>query len=109
MPLCGKRIRASQVPGSAVTKGIWQGQLSHDSRVCSARFDDRGLVSAAGLVPVLGLVRRAGLIELADAQLAVPGAAGAAAGAKVATLVAGMVAGADSISDMVCCGMVGCC
>ena len=49
---------------------------------------------------MLGLVRRAGLIELADAQLTVPGAAGAAAGAKVATLVAGMVAGADSISDM---------
>jgi hypothetical protein len=58
------------------------------------------LVSSAGLVPVLALVERAGLRELADGHLSVPGAAGSSAGAKVATLVAGMAAGADSISDM---------
>jgi hypothetical protein len=63
-------------------------------------FDDRNLVSCAGLVPVMALADRAGLSALAGAHLSVPGAAGVAAGAKVSTLVAGMVAGADSVSDM---------
>ena len=43
---------------------------------------------------------RAGLIDLADHWLTVPGGAGHAAGLKVSALVAGMVAGADSIADM---------
>jgi hypothetical protein len=63
-------------------------------------FDDRNLVSCAGLVPAMALADRAGLSALAGAHLSVPGAAGVAAGAKVSTLVAGMVAGADSVSDM---------
>jgi hypothetical protein len=100
MPLCGKRIRASQVFDSAVTKGISRVQLSHVAQLRSARFDEQSLVSAAGLVPVLGLARWVGLAELADAHLTVPGGAGQHAGAKVAGLVAGMVAGADSIADM---------
>jgi hypothetical protein len=100
MPLCGKRIRASQVFDSAITKGIWLVQLSHGSPVRSARFDDPGLVSGAGLVPALILAGRAGLAELADRHLTVAGGAGIAAGAKVTALVAGMLAGADSIADM---------
>jgi hypothetical protein len=48
----------------------------------------------------MGLVRRAGLTELADRHLSVAGGAGFAAGLKVSALVGGMVAGADSISDM---------
>lgn len=75
-------------------------QLSHASSVRSARFDDPNLVSFAGLVPAAGLAGRAGLEELADRHLSVPGSAGAAAGAKVGCLVAAMVAGADSIADM---------
>jgi hypothetical protein len=75
-------------------------RLSHVDPVRSARFDDRNLVSVAGLVPALGLAERAGLEGLADRHLTVPGGAGAAAGAKVSSLVAGMVAGADSIADM---------
>jgi hypothetical protein len=63
-------------------------------------FDDSGLVSAGGLVPVLGLAQRAGLQELARARLTVPGGPGCAAGLKVSALVAGMVAGADCIDDM---------
>jgi Transposase DDE domain group 1 len=63
-------------------------------------FDDRNLVSCAGLVPVMALADQAELTALAGAHLSVPGAAGIAAGAKVSTLVAGMVAGADSVSDM---------
>jgi hypothetical protein len=75
-------------------------RLSHVDPVRSVRFDDRNLVSVAGLVPALGLAERAGLEGLADRHLTVPGGAGAAAGAKVSSLVAGMVAGADSIADM---------
>jgi hypothetical protein len=100
MPFCGKRIRASQVFDSAVTKGIWRVQLSHEAPVRFARFDDSCLVASAGLVPVMALAQRAGLVETGGALLTVPGSAGSAAGAKVASLVAGMVAGADSISDM---------
>jgi hypothetical protein len=75
-------------------------QLSHAAPVRLASFDDPSLVSSAGLVPVLALAQRAGLLELAGERLTVPGGAGHAAGAKVASLVAGMVAGADCIEDM---------
>ena len=75
-------------------------KLSHTRSATSAVFDDPNLVSAAGLVPVLALAQRAGLADLADLHLSVPGDKGANAGLKVASLVAGMVAGADSIDDM---------
>ena len=39
-------------------------------------FDEPNLVSHAGLVPAMGLATRAGLIELADRRLTVPGGAG---------------------------------
>jgi hypothetical protein len=51
-------------------------------------------------VPALALAGRAGLAELADRHLTVPGSAGHDAAAKVGSLVAGMVSGADSIADM---------
>jgi hypothetical protein len=47
-------------------------QLSHTLRVASAVFDDPNLVSAAGLVPVLKLAERVGLLALADHHLSVP-------------------------------------
>ena len=100
MPLCGRRIRAVEEPILAVTKGIWQVQLSHVDPVRAARFDDAALVSSAGLVPVLALAQRAGLGDLAREHLTVPGGAGCAAGLKVSALVAGMAAGGDSIDDM---------
>ncbi len=75
-------------------------RLSHTRAVAAAVFDESNLVSAAGLVPVLGLAGRCGLQELADRYLSVPTDKGAHPGAKVASLVAGMVAGADSIDDM---------
>lgn len=49
---------------------------------------------------MLALADQAGLRELADVHLSVPGDKGANAGLKVASLVGGMVAGADSIDDM---------
>jgi hypothetical protein len=75
-------------------------QLCHTHHATSAVFDDPNLVSSAGLVPVLGLARSAGLGELAQQHLTVPSDKGANAGLKVTSLVAGMVAGADSIDDM---------
>jgi hypothetical protein len=75
-------------------------QLCHEHPLRAADFDDPGLVWCAGLVPALRLAERAGLVNLAQRQLSVPGGAGFAAGAKVTGLVAGMVAGADSIDDM---------
>lgn len=75
-------------------------QLSHTAKSTSAVFDDPNLVGSAGLVPVMRLAARAGLVELADRLLSVPSDKGAHAGAKVASLVAGMVAGADSIDDL---------
>lgn len=57
-------------------------------------------MSAAGLAPVVALAERAGLHELTERHLSVPGPAGSNPGVKVTALVAGMVAGADSIDDM---------
>ena len=66
----------------------------------AATFDDPNLISAAGLVPVMRLARRAGLPHLVTALVEVPGGAGADAAAKVASIVAGMLAGADNIDDL---------
>src|SRR3954447_18547225 len=75
-------------------------QLSHTRPVMSATFDEPNLVSAAGLVPLMALARKAGLRELADERMSVPTDKDAHAGLKLSSLVAGMAAGADSIEDM---------
>lgn len=75
-------------------------QLSHTRPVVSATFDEPNLVSAAGLIPLMALARKAGLRELADERMSVPTDKGANAGLKLSSLVAGMAAGADSIDDM---------
>lgn len=75
-------------------------KLSHTFPVVSAVFDDPNLVSSAGLVPVLALASRAGLVDLVGDCLSLSGPGSANAPAKVSSLVAGMVAGADSIDDM---------
>ena len=75
-------------------------QLSHTCPVGAVRFDEPNLVSSAGLVPVMALARKAGLVDLAQKWLTVPTDKGANAGGKVTALVAGMVAGADCIDDM---------
>jgi Transposase DDE domain group 1 len=75
-------------------------RLSHDPLKTSARFDDPNLVSRAGLVPVMALAERAGLLALARKHVTVAGPGAANADLKVGCLVAGMAAGADSIDDM---------
>lgn len=61
-------------------------QFKHASTAVSAVFDDPNLVSAAGLVPMLRLARRAQLDKLAQSRLSVPTDKGANAGAKVMAL-----------------------
>lgn len=75
-------------------------QLSHDPAKVSVVFDEANLVSCAGLAPVVALAARAGLEDLVERTVTVPGKNGANASVKVAALVAGMVAGADCIDDM---------
>ena len=89
------------------TKGIRQ--VNFLTRLAGRRrVDDPNLVSSAGLLPVVGLAKSAGLAALVQERLSVPTDKGANAGLKVTSLVAGMVAGADSIDDMAFCGTVGC-
>lgn len=75
-------------------------RLSHSPEKVSARFDDPNLVAHGGLVPLMSLAERAGLLELADKHVHVSGECGANAAVKIGSLVAGMAAGADSIDDM---------
>jgi len=70
------------------------------SHVAAATFDDPNLVSCAGLAPVAALAQQCGLPDLLEAQLTVPGTAGANAAAKASSVILGMVAGADSIEDL---------
>jgi hypothetical protein len=54
-------------------KDISQMRLSHARPIGSVTFDERNLVSAAGLVPLVRLAESAGLRDLAGARLSVPG------------------------------------
>ena len=65
-----------------------------------ATFDDPGLVSRAGVVPVMALAQRAGLGSLAGEWVRATRRCGVNAQVKVSCLVAGMIAGADSIDDL---------
>ena len=75
-------------------------RLSHDLLKISASFDEANLVSRVGLVPVMGLAERAGLIGLVRGHVTMAAASGVNAEVKAGCLVAGMAAGGDSIDDM---------
>jgi hypothetical protein len=77
-------------------------QSSHAASAVAAVFDEPNLIADAGLVPVVRLAERSGLVELTEQAVRIAGAGnsgGANAGAKVMSLVAAMCAGADSIDD----------
>ncbi|MDQ3506068.1 MAG: IS1380 family transposase [Actinomycetota bacterium] len=79
-------------------------KLQHEWSRATPTFDDKNLVSCAGLVPVMGLAEQAGLSELIDQRVAfkstrVASAAVNPAG-KVTSVIAGMAAGADCIDDL---------
>lgn len=69
-----------------------------------AVFDDENLVSFAGLVPVLGLAEKAGLLELVADRVSLTSnrvrSAGVNPAGKVTAIVAGMATGADCIEDL---------
>ncbi|MFD2474951.1 transposase, partial [Amycolatopsis silviterrae] len=75
-------------------------RASHTRAAVSARFDDRSVVSHAGLLPLLRLAENVGFAGLAAERIRIPGPAGANPGAKLLSIVAGMAAGADSIDDL---------
>jgi hypothetical protein len=79
-------------------------QSSHRFTVDSAVFDERNLVSAAGLVPVLELAEQTGLSELIDEHVDLPSArvkSGAVNPAgKLTSIIGAMICGADSIDDV---------
>jgi hypothetical protein len=75
-------------------------RLLHELAKIHATFDDRHLVSQAGLVPVMAPAGRAGLRDLAGKHVRISRPCGVNAQAKVACPVTGMIAGADSIDDM---------
>jgi hypothetical protein len=83
-----------------VKKGIRRMRVSHAPARVATAFDEANLIAHTGLVPAMALAQRAGLHDLADQHLRLPGGAGAAAGAKVACVVAGMATGADCIDDL---------
>jgi hypothetical protein len=78
-------------------------QSSYTFTVGSAVFDERNLVSAAGLVPVLELAEQTGLSELLGEHVELPstrvksGAVNPAG--KLTAIIAAMACGADSIDD----------
>ena len=78
-------------------------QSSHTFTVDSAVFDERNLVSAAGLVPVLELAEQTGLSRLIVEHVDLPstrvksGAVNPAG--KLTSIIAAMACGADSIDD----------
>jgi hypothetical protein len=76
---------------------------SHTFTVESVVFDERNLVSCAGLVPVLELAEQTGLSGLIDEHVAVDSAR-VASGAvnpvgKLGSVIAAMMTGADCIDD----------
>src|SRR3954471_20486226 len=79
-------------------------RVSHRFTTGSARFDEDNLVSAAGLVPVLGLAEQTRLPEILAETVSIKtsriksGAANPAP--KLLTVIAGMCAGADSMEDL---------
>ena len=79
-------------------------QSSHTFSIESAVFDERNLVSAGGLVPVLELAEQTGLSRLIGEHVELPStrvASGAVNPAgKLTTIIAGMMCGADSIDDV---------
>src|SRR6476469_4225887 len=78
-------------------------QSSHTFSSESAVFDERNLVSAAGLVPVLELAEQTGLSKLIGEHVDLPstrvksGAVNPAG--KLTSIIAAMACGADSIDD----------
>ena len=79
-------------------------RLKHAWQVDAAKFDDKHLVSAGGLLPVLALAEQVGLSNLLEAHVRFvderikSGAANPVG--KLTCILGGLLAGADSIDDL---------
>src|SRR3954471_17682048 len=94
-------LRRTDQPGSRRALPV---RVSHRFTTGSARFDEDNLVSAAGLVPLLGLAEQTRLPEILAGKVSIKtsriksGSANPAS--KLLGVIAGMCAGADSIDDL---------
>lgn len=75
-------------------------KASHTRGAIRISFDHPGLVSDAGLVPLMRLAHDAGLGWLADKHIRLGGSVGSNAGAKIGSIVAGMATGASTIDGL---------
>jgi hypothetical protein len=103
MPLLNWENGDVQSQHSRPERGTSQVLFNHTPATVSHSFDDENLTATTGLVPIMGLAQKAGLLDLADDRLTVSTTGadkGANPAAKLATLIGGMAAGADSIDDM---------
>ena len=79
-------------------------RLLHSWRGDGAVFDDKNLVSCAGLVPVMALAEQAGLSDLLDDHVRFTDerirSGGANPTPKLTSIIAGLAAGVDSIDDL---------
>ena len=86
-----------------VSESISDADIAHVPVIDSVVFDERNLVSAGGLVPVLELAEQTGLSWLIGEHVDLPSSrvrSGAVNPAgKLTTIIAGMMCGADSIDD----------
>ncbi len=76
---------------------------SHAWALDAPRFDERSLVSCAGLVPVLALAEQTGLeplLERVQFKASKVRSGGVNPAGKLGCVIAGMVAGADYIEDV---------
>src|SRR3954447_3875870 len=99
--LGGWVLRRTDQPGSRRALPV---RVSHRFTTGSARFDEDNLVSAAGLVPLLGLAEQNRLPEILAGKVSIKtsriksGSANPAS--KLLGVIAGMCADADSIDDL---------
>ena len=75
-------------------------KASHTRGAIRVSFDHPGVVSDAGLVPLMRLAHDAGLGWLADKHIRLGGSLGSNAGAKIGSIVAGMAMGASTIDGL---------
>lgn len=96
--------RECQGPGSASPQKALRVKLPDAWSRATPVFDDKNLVSCAGLVPVMGLAEQTGLSELILDKVRLRAARVASAGAnpagKLTSIIAGMAADADCIEDL---------
>jgi Transposase DDE domain group 1 len=104
MCLLGLENRECQGPDPANPQKALEVKLPEGWSCATSVFDDKHLVSCAGLVPVMGLAERAGLsaliVDKVRLRMSRVASAGVNPAGKLTSIIAGMAAGADCIDDL---------